>query len=503
MRIIGHCLPQGIPLVEGAPKDHRDFAAQLWQIGDLLEKTGAERRLVQAAIARMKARGAKCEGWIARMGVTMAFQVRCALLRRFLGMDFRAFSVMASDSALIQWFLNRGRIEGFVGRLLGNGLSKSALERYDKAVPAGEIEDTVRMMCATVASKAWAGRMPGLDRPLDVRNLFADCTCLEADIHFPVDWVLLRDAVRTLVRAIMVLREHGLRHRIRRPERFLTLINHLCMAMSAAGRGKNSRKRRKKTLRAMLAVVECVKAHAVRYRDLLKQCRQTHTDLTEAEADQVLGRINGVLERLPAAIEQVRERMLKGKKVEDSKKVLSLYEPDAHVVVRGKSGAPVEFGNTLYIAESIDGLIVDFEYFRDRAPAEAEILKASLDRCVRWYGNVESVTTDRGFSSEDSGTACSDKGVTSYILPRSPRLMAQAMEDEAFHAAQRRRAQTEGRIGIVKNVFIGGSLSGKGYEHQRIEVAWSILAHNVWVLARLALRGIREGGESPKMAKSA
>lgn len=92
---------------------------------------------------------------------------------------------------------------------------------------------------------------------------------------------------------------------------------------------------------------------------------------------------------------------------------------------------------------------------------------------------MASVTTNRGFSSEESGTACTANDVTNYILPRSPRRMAEAMEDESFRAAQRRRAQTEGRIGIVKNVFIGGSLAGKGYEHQRIEVAWCILAHNL------------------------
>jgi hypothetical protein len=361
MNSTGHCLQQSASVIEGASKEYREFAAQLEQIDALLEKTGTESRLVAAMVRRAKDKGAKKEGWLEWLGETASFQLRCALLRRYLGLEYRTFSVMASESPLIQWFLRKGRIEGFVGRLLGNGLSKSALERYDKAMPAEEIEDAVRMLCATVSSEAWAGKMPGLESPLDVRNLFCDYTCLEADIHFPVDWVLLRDAVRTLVGAITVIRKHGIRHRIGKPEQFLTKINNLCMTMSAGGRGKNSKKKRKKTLRAMLAVVKCVKRHAERYRDLLRERREIDTDLTEAQADQVLGHIDRVLDRLPATIEQARERILKGRKVEDSKKVLSLYEPDAHVVVQGKSGAPVEFGNTLYIAESRDGLIVDFE----------------------------------------------------------------------------------------------------------------------------------------------
>ena len=259
---------------------------------------------------------------------------------------------MASDNATIQWFLRIGRIEGFVGTVLGNGLSKRALERYDKVVPAEEIKKAVSILCAKVSADGWAGKVEGLDRPLDVRNLFGDCTCLESDIHFPVDWVILRDVVRTLVRAIECLRKHGLRHRIREPKGFLSDINRLCIAMSATGRGKNGRKKRRKTLKAMLAVVERVRKHAVRYRDLLIKYREERTELTEAEANQVIGRIDKVLERLPAAIDQARERILAGRKVDDRRKVLSLYEPDTHVIFRGKSGAQVEFGNTLYILKS-------------------------------------------------------------------------------------------------------------------------------------------------------
>ena len=35
--------------------------------------------------------------------------------------------------------------------------------------------------------------------------------CLKADIHFPVDWVLLRDGVRTLMKATLLIRKAGLR----------------------------------------------------------------------------------------------------------------------------------------------------------------------------------------------------------------------------------------------------------------------------------------------------
>ncbi len=79
-----------------------------------------------------------------------------------------------------------------------------------------------------------------------------DSTCLKANIHFPVDWVLLRDAVRTLVKAILVIRKHGLKIRIPEPTTFLSAINSQAMAMSAATRSKQANKKaRKKALRTM------------------------------------------------------------------------------------------------------------------------------------------------------------------------------------------------------------------------------------------------------------
>ncbi|MDP2815878.1 MAG: hypothetical protein Q8O19_04290 [Rectinemataceae bacterium] len=474
------------PIVAGASKDYNDFVCLLENIDDILDKTGAEKRLIELALSAADPKNKRKQGWIDRFRCYARFEIRCNLLRRLQDMDYRAFSVQASDSQAIQWFINRGQVEGFIGELSGKGLSKSSLARYDKLVSAEDVGTVVREVCAKVSSPGWAGKMPGWDHPVSIRDIWVDCTCLETNIHFPVDWVLLRDAVRTLVRSIECMRRHGLRYRIKDPSLFLREINQQCMEMAAVTRKKDSKKKRKRVLREMKRLVECVERHAVRYRDLLVKTRTERTDFSEAEAAQVLARIANVLDQLPAAIKQAEDRIARGLKVEDAKKILSLYERTSHVIVRGKAGGDVEFGNTLYIAESIDGLIVDFKYYRDRAPADCDMVKESLERCTKAYGGIGSMTGDRGFDSPDVTTLLSEGEVTNYILKRSPRLMAEAFEDPAFRTAQRRRAQTEGRIGILKNVFIGDCLSGKGFDNQEIEVAWSILVHNFWVLGRMA-----------------
>ena len=97
--------------------------------------------------------------------------------------------------------------------------------------------------------------------------------------------------------------------------------------------------------------------HAQRHRDLLEQ-RWKETDLKAGEANQIIARIDGVLERLPVAIKQAHERIIGERKVSSKEKMLSLYEDHAAVYVRGKAGANVEFGSQLLLGERIIYLLV-------------------------------------------------------------------------------------------------------------------------------------------------
>ena len=118
-----------------------------------------------------------------------------------------------------------------------------------------------------------------------MESAFLDSTCLKANIHYPVDWVLLRDATRTLMKAVRLIRDQGLKHRMEEPESFLTRINTLCIQMTHAGNRTDSRRQRKKTLRQMDRLVGVVRGHARRYRDLLdQQWKQTDWTRPQTEA---------------------------------------------------------------------------------------------------------------------------------------------------------------------------------------------------------------------------
>ena len=169
----GPYLPRTAPVVDGATNDYRDFAELLEKVNEILVVTGLEESLIKVAKRRIP-KGTKKKGWLERFRQVVTFQIRTVLLRKLIGMDYRAFSLTSSDSPLIQWFLRRGTLKGFGGVVLDDDLSKSALERYDKAITAEDIENAVRKLNLSVSVDEIAKKVGGLDTGLNVRELY--CT---------------------------------------------------------------------------------------------------------------------------------------------------------------------------------------------------------------------------------------------------------------------------------------------------------------------------------------
>jgi hypothetical protein len=263
-------------------------------------------------------------------------------------------------------------------------------------------------------------------------------------------------------------------------------LNRLSLQMTHARRVKDSKKQRKKTLRLMKQQIKVVSGHARRHRELLDQA-WAQTDWTRPQAEAGLRRMDGVLALLPQAQRQAHERIIGERRVDNAEKVLSLHETDTRVIVRGKAGGEVEFGNPLLLAEQKDGVIVDWQLHRASAPADARQLSESLQRMERAYGvgRIQALGTDRGFSSAANQTMLQSKGIYDGICPKNPVQLKERMAEERFEQIQRRRSQPEGRIAIFKNGFLGRPLRAKGFEHRDMAVPWQVLTHNLWVLARL------------------
>jgi len=458
--------------------DYLTLRRRLEQIESLLRASGLEADFVEKALG----------GWLKRASrpptaeQQQKFQMRsrralrCTILRTLLQEDHRGFSCALAGSPLYQWFclvdaLDQVRVP-----------SKSELQRFAHWLDAGQMRHLIEGLL--LAGMDPAGRLD-LKEPVDLAEYFVDTTALKANIHFPVDWVLLRDATRTLMKALTLIRREGLKARMEPPAEFLRRINRLCIQMTHSRRQPESKKERKRVLRGMKKVVKVVGRHARRHRDLLDQ-EWEKTGWSRRQAEQVLGRVDQVLELLPRAQKQAHERIIGERKVDNAEKILSLYEPDIQVLVRGKAGAEVEFGNKLLLGENKQGIILDYQLWQETAPADSSVLVESLERVVVGLKRkMGAVGGDRGFASKANTSGLAWAGVFNGLCPRSPAELKQRMKEPRFVRMQRRRSQTEGRISILQRGFLGRPMRAKGFAHRELAVAWGLLTHNLWMLARL------------------
>lgn len=473
-------LPLQLPLRPALPNvygslDFQEQRSVYMRIDLLLRESGIEESLVRQMLADREMSSGN-DKLVARMFNA----IRCCVAMRLCGLGYREFSARLADSNLLQWFT----FCGDYGVILPP--SKSTLQRYSGMVELSELENSIDALTLQAAHEDPEKRLGALDDALDLGDVFADCTCVKANIHFPTDWVLLIDAVRTLMQAITLIRRHGLRHRMPEPEHFIRNANTLAMAMSANRRAKDSRRNRKKILRKLKKLSRSTQSHAERYRDLLDR-EWEQTDWTRKQAEQVLARIDNILEQLPKAIHQAHERIIGGRRVSNSEKILSLYEPDVHVIVRGKASGEVEFGNKLYIAEQRDGVLVDWELFKDEVPADNHLVQRSIERMKLTLGKPEGYVTDRGFTSKTNVKWLHEQGIRDGLCAKAPEELKQRRRDPWYAGAQKRRGNTEARIGIFKNVFLRGVQKEKGFDNRNQALIWSVLAHNLWVLARKSL----------------
>lgn len=464
-----------LPIIKGN-KDYNEHKDLLERIDKLLMDSGIEVMVQENALAKAEKESSKVLRSSDRLRIQKwaSQALRCQLARVLSIESFREFAFHAGESHLLQRFC---RLIDFDRVYVP---SKSTLQEYSAAFPESEIRELVKRLNLLTDKESLS---LGLSKKMDLSAVLLDSTCVELSIHFPVDWVLLRDAVRSLTKAIECIRRHGLKRRMTEPKDFRTQMNRHCMAMTQAKKGEKARKVRKQILRSMKKLSKCVASHAERYRDLLK-AHWAQTELSEKEATQIMGRIEKVLTQLPHAIKQAHERIIGGRLIPNSQKILSLYEPHAQVYHRGKAGADTEFGLQLVVGESMDGLIVDWELVAGSPKNDTQHLKPCLDRLKAVGISIANVVGDRGFASAKNSRHLNKENIGDHLCPRNVIDLKERLQEKKFTSFQKRRAQTEARIGILKHRFIGATMPAKGFTRQKKHMAWSMLAHNLWIIAR-------------------
>jgi IS5 family transposase len=242
------------------------------------------------------------------------------------------------------------------------------------------------------------------------------------------------------------------------------------------------------TYRELIDIAEEVVQAA---RTALENTRKTRgkdplADLAIAETRKEIEHFCGLGSRV---IDQARRRVLDGEQVPTAEKVYSIFEPHTDLIKRGKVLTPIEFGHKVFLAESAQGLITQYEV-RNGNPVDEQHVVPSLERHQRAFGHApELYGSDRGFFSEHNVTSCKRDGVKVVCIPqrggtKTPEREAYEKSSE-FKDGQRFRAGIEGRISVL---FRGRGMKrclAEGRERFELWVAAAVLANNLMKIATL------------------
>jgi IS5 family transposase len=320
----------------------------------------------------------------------------------------------------------------------------------------------------------------------DGNQLRVDTTVVETDIHHPTDNTLLWDTVRVLTRLVGRLGEAmgqavpGFRNHTRAARRRMQQIQR----MTAQQRQQQQTKK----YRELIGITEEVVSGA---RGVLQRSRKAKDkgllgDLTMGELRKEIEHYCQLGEQV---IAQARRRVLLGEQVPTGEKLYSIFESHTDLIKRGKVKTPIEFGHKVFLAESAQGLITQYEVL-DGNPADEDQVEASLQRHRKRFGHAPQLySSDRGFYSENNVTRCEQAGVKIVSIPQrggTKTLQRQAQEKSpAFKKGQRFRAGIEGRISVL---FRGRGMKrclAEGREHFNLLVGAAVLANNLLRIADL------------------
>ena len=325
---------------------------------------------------------------------------------------------------------------------------------------------------------------------LKTNRVRADTTVVPANIAYPTDSGLLAKGVAKMAKAVERLKAGGLAPRVRTRDRTQLVRRH------ARSIGANLRRRtgeakdevmaiNARMARAASEAVGEARRVAVNARRRLRQLGTAAPLRLESLAHD----LEVTAERVARIVRQTRQR-LAGSVPEGATRLVSLHDPDARPIRKGRLGKPVEFGYKAQVVDNEDGIVLDHAVFIGNPP-DAPMLVPAMQRISQLVDDVpQAVTADRGYGEVAVGDTLSALGVRQVVLPTKgkPNAARRAVEnEEAFQELVRWRTGSEGRISCLKRDFGWNRTRIDGLEGAKTWCGHGVFNHNLVKVAALVV----------------
>ena len=314
-------------------------------------------------------------------------------------------------------------------------------------------------------------------RPRAVR---IDSTVVEADVRYPTDSGLALDSARVLAREARKLlakvgRDAGyVRDRSR-------AIGRRVRAMSRT-LGRRTGERKRQVLEFTAQAGELVERSIREARRLVVVARRRARGRGAKAKLRQINKLEIFIERAERVTVQIRRRM-RGETI--TNRLVSIFDPDARPIRKGKLGKPNEFGFVTQICEVTEntktrarGLIIPATS-QIGNPTEDALLPDTVAELQRLGIRPREVALDGGFNVGPSGET---------LAPFEPeRTFIAGRQQPGSRRTQRRLARyrtgSEGRISHLKRGYGMRRSRLKDHDGMQTWTGWSILTYNLDTLA--------------------
>lgn len=316
------------------------------------------------------------------------------------------------------------------------------------------------------------------------KKLRMDTTVVESNIHYPTDAGLLSDAVRKITKVVKAIKKQGMSAGIKFRNRTRTVRKTILTLCKNLRKKAQSRK-------------EAVKEHTGTLlkitKKVIEEAGRVAGDIRESAKEDFFGGIKPLFDELKESInitEQIKEQT---QKVMDNKpigsRIVSIFDPEARPIKKGKLGVKAEFGRKVNIQETEQGIVTGYQVL-DGNPIDSDVVEETVGKHIELFDQPpEELATDRGFSSKANEDYLKSIGVNHIAMPKKGKLSKERKQHQKqywFRRLQKFRAGSEAKISLLKRKFGLKRSRLRGTKGTNIHVGWGILAHNLWQAARLS-----------------
>jgi transposase, IS5 family len=310
------------------------------------------------------------------------------------------------------------------------------------------------------------------------RAVRVDSTVIEADIRYPSDAMLALQGTRALAREGRKLARmlKGATATVR--DRSRSVGRTVRQVSKTLARRTGEAKRQVIDLNSK-AGAQIVKS-AREARKLAAQARRAARGRGAKTKLRAAAQLEQLAERCEKVAEQISRRA-RGLKITD--RLVSIADPDARPIRKGKLGKPTEFGYVTQIAEVTENTRRGARGFilpaatRPGNPAENTLLPDTMTELDRLGIRPRELVCDGGFQA----------GATRDTVPGNTSVFISGRHEPGSRRTRKRQARyrtgIEGRISHLKRGYGLRRSRLKGHDGQQTNTGWGILTYNLDTLA--------------------